>query len=147
VSADAQQYDGSYYCVTEFSGGLAYNETLKTWESTRFRPNHKFVVHFKYSGPFLCGGQDCYSDLYFVTVTPSGSDKKEACKNYRGEEKIQFTRDVGRADCEANFRRYTFGLKYKRFQATFEFGGYAIGMDSKDSDTPSVSGGTCTKIQ
>jgi hypothetical protein len=83
-----------------------------------------------------------------VTVTPSGSDKPEACKTYYNvtSEKIEFIRDVGRGDCQTISRRYTFGLKYKRFLSTFESGGYVIGMD-KESDTPSISGGTCTKIR
>jgi hypothetical protein len=146
ADANAQQHDGSYYCVAEFVGGVAYDEKLKKWESARFRPHEKFVVHFKYIGPHMCGDQDCYTDEYFVTITPSASDKTEACKNYKGSEKIEFTRGVGRGDCETPLKRYTFGLKYNRFLATFEFGGYVIGMDEK-TDTPSISGGTCTKIQ
>ncbi|MFK4650081.1 hypothetical protein ABIF97_000015 [Bradyrhizobium japonicum] len=144
--ADAQQYDGSYNCVAEFSGGVAYDEVSKKWDSARFRPSDKLIVRFKYLGPTLCGGQDCYSDQYLVSITPSGSDKASVCKDYKGSEKIQFTRDVGRGDCEANYHRYTFGLKYKRFLSTYEFGGYAIGMDQK-TDTPSITGGSCTKIQ
>jgi hypothetical protein len=143
--ARGQEHDGSYYCVTEFVGGVAYDETLKKWDSTRFRPHEKFVVHFKYAGPHMVGDQS-YTDDYFVTVTPSGSGKTESCKNYKGEEKVEFTRGVGRGDCEARLGRYTFGLRYNRFLKTFEFGGYAIGMD-QNTDTPSISGGTCTKIQ
>lgn len=149
VLADAQQqYNGSYYCVDEFAGGVAYDEKQKKWDSARFRPNEKFVVRFQYAGPKMCGGQDCYADEYFVTITPSGSDKTEACKSdYNGgSDRIEFTRDVGRGDCQTFPNRYIFGLKYKRFLKTFEFGGYAIGMDQK-TDTPSISGGTCTKIQ
>ena len=148
VFAEAQQHDGSSYCVAEFVGGVAYDEKLKKWDSARFRPHEKFVVHFKYIGPRMCGGQDCNSDEYLVKITPSGSDKTEACVGWIPEmhDRIQFTRDAGRGDCEANLRRYTFGLKYNRFLATFEFGGYVIGMDEK-TDTPSISGGTCTKIQ
>ena len=146
--AAAQQYDGSYYCVVEFAGGVAYDEKLKRWDSARFRPHEKFVVHFKYIGPHMLDGPVSYTDDYFVTITPSGSDKPEACKSYYKEapDRIVFTRDVGRGDCETHLHRYTFGLKYKRFLATFEWGGYAIGIDAP-TDTPSISGGTCTKIQ
>jgi hypothetical protein len=148
VFAEAQEHDGSYYCVTEFSGGVAYDEKSKKWESARFLPTEKFVVHFKYIGPHLLYGGQSYSDDYFVTVTPSGSDKMETCKTYYKEvsDKIEFTRDAGRGDCQTLLHRYTFGLKYKRFLRTFEWGGYAIGMDEK-TDTPSISGGTCTKIR
>ena len=147
VFVEAQQHDGSYYCVTEFSGGVAYDETLKKWESARFRPTGTFIVNFKYVGPHLYGDQS-YTDDYFVTVTPSGSDKTETCRTHNEEvsEKIEFTRGVGRGDCETSMYRYTFGLKYNRFLRTFEWGGYVIGMDRK-TDTPSISGGTCTKIR
>jgi hypothetical protein len=149
VFAEAQEHDGSYYCVAEFSGGLAYDEKLKEWKGTRFRATEKFVVYFKYVGPHLpYGGGQSYTEDYFVTVTTSGSDKVETCKTYYNEasDKIEFTRDVGRGDCQTFLHRYTFGLKYKRFLSTFEWGGYAIGMDEK-TDTPTISGGTCTKIR
>lgn len=48
--AHGQQSGGTYYCVSEFSGGLAYDENLKKWDSARFRPSHKFVVYFHYIG-------------------------------------------------------------------------------------------------
>jgi hypothetical protein len=54
-------------------------------------------------------GDQSYTDDYFVTVTPSGSDKTESCKNYKGEEKVEFTRDAGRGDCQTLLERYTFG--------------------------------------
>ena len=148
--AHAQQYDGSYYCVAEFSGGVAYNERLKKWDSTRFQPSDKFIVHFNYVGPggSWCGSQDCGTDQYLVSITPSGSNKTEACKTYYKEasDRIEFERTLGRGDCQTSLHRYTFGLKYKRFLATYEFGGYAIGMD-QETDPPHISGGTCTKIQ
>lgn len=145
VVAETPRHDGSYYCVAEFSGGVAYDERLKKWDSARFRPTDKFIVQFKYIGPHMCGGVDCLTDEYFVTV--ARGDKKEVCKSRWQDEpdKVQFTRGVGRGDCEADLRRYIFGLKYNRYLATFEFGGYAIGMDQV-TDTPYISGGTCTKI-
>jgi hypothetical protein len=145
--AHAQEHDGSYYCVTEFVGGVAYDETLKKWDSAKFRPHEKFVVHFKHAGPHMVGDQS-YTDDYLVTITPSGSNKTEVCKGWYPEmhDKIEFTRDVGRGDCQTILRRYIFGLKYNRFLSTFEAGDYVLGIDQR-GDTPSISGGTCTKIQ
>src|SRR6266540_4114079 len=133
--AGPEQHDGSYYCVTEFSGGIAYDERLKKWEGAIFRPSGKFVVYFKYIGPHILEGSGGHSftDDYFVTITNSGSSKMESCKTYYKEttDKIEFTRDVGRGDCQAFPYRYTFGLKHNRFLRTFEWGGYAIGIDEK----------------
>jgi len=146
--AKSQQHDGSYYCVAEFSGGIAYNEALKKWEGVRFRPSHKFVVRFKYAGPHKeADGIQSYGDDYFVTITPSGSDKAEACQDSKRSDRIEFTSDGVRGDCGVFPRRYIFNLKHKRFQATFEAADYVIGSDDKNSDTASISGGTCTKIQ
>lgn len=145
---NAQTYgDGSYYCVAEFAGGVAYDTKLKRWDSATFRPHEKFIVNFKYIGPHYVGDKS-YTDDYLVTVTPAGSSKTETCKTHYHEtsDKIEFERSVGRGDCETSLHRYTFGLKYKRFLRTFEFGGYEIGMD-QETDTPSISGGVCTKIQ
>jgi hypothetical protein len=122
--ADAQEHDGSYYCVAEFSAGLIYREALKKWESTRFRPNDKFVVRFKYAGPHPGEyGGESYSDDYFVTVTLSGSDKTEACKTnfWKGSDRIEFTRDdAKRGDCETISAQYTFSLTRRRFQTIFQ---------------------------
>lgn len=146
--ARSQQYDGSYYCVAEFAGGIAYNESLKKWDSATFRPSHKFVVRFKYAGPHKeAEGIQSYTDDYFVTVTRSGSAEAKACRNYKNLDKIEFTSDGVRGDCEVFPHRYIFSLKYKRFQATFEAADYVLRSDEKNSDTASISGGTCTKIQ
>lgn len=145
---NAQHYDGSYYCVAEFTGGLAYDERLKSWKSARFRPSLKFVANFKYAGPHYIV-DEAYTDDYFVTITGAGKDKADSCRGRdRSLEKVEFTRGaVVRGDCDTIFVRYIFSLKLKRFQATFEAGDYVIGNDNADSDTPYITGGTCTKIQ
>ncbi len=147
TSAHAQAKDGSYYCVTEFSGGLSYNETLKRWQSTRFSPKEKFVANFKYAEPHVGAGGVSYTDDYYVTITPSGSDKTEDCLTYYPirSQKIEFIRDSW-GSCETHIDRYRFNLTNKRFLQVFE-NGYINGGEDKGSDTPSISGGTCTKIQ
>ena len=149
VGVRAQSKDGAYYCVTEFSGGLAYNETLKRWQSATFRPTYKFVTNFKYIGPHINdSGVAPYSEDYYVTITPSGGDKSEDCLTYflARSEKIEFTIAGGLGSCETIGARYSFNLKNKRFLRVFE-NGYVNGGADKDSDTPSIGGGTCTKIQ
>ena len=144
----AQEHDGSYYCVAEFSGGVAYSENLKKWDSARFRPTEKFVAHFKYAGPHQEDyGASAYVDDYFVTVTPSESDKAETCKSRNSErsDRIMFSHGSPVwGGCETILKQYTFSLMNMRFLTVFD-SGYVNGIDS-GSDTPSISGGTCTKI-
>lgn len=148
MTAPAQEHDGSYYCVEELSGGLVYNEGLKRWESTRFNPTDKFVVRFKYIGSHPASYDPRLSnDEYYVTVTESGSDHISSCQTNSSPEKdtVEFTGSAGIGACDALFEHYTFNLRNNRFLKIYELG-YVDGID-KSGNTPSVSGGTCTKIQ
>jgi len=40
--------NGAYFCTAELSGGLYYNQSAKSWQSTTLRPDHKFVVRIRY---------------------------------------------------------------------------------------------------
>jgi hypothetical protein len=44
----AQQLVDNGACTAELSGGLYYNQSAKSWQSTTFRPDHKFVVQIRY---------------------------------------------------------------------------------------------------
>jgi hypothetical protein len=40
--------DVTYFCVTEFSAGAAYNANANRWQGTNFRGDKKFVLRMKY---------------------------------------------------------------------------------------------------
>jgi hypothetical protein len=48
-------------------------------------------------------------------------------------------------DCSAEVRGYRFNFEYKMFLETYVIG-YVEEQDSND-DTPSISGGTCARIE
>ena len=121
-----ERRDGAYYCTVQFSGGIAYNESLKRWQGTSFQPSGNFVVRLKYLKSRTVNVTDKFSydiDDYDVHITDEGAN--------------------GYLHCGA-ITNYEFNFKNNRFLEVYAVG-YVNGVD-KNGDTPSVSGGTCTKI-
>jgi len=137
ASLAQQPNEGEYYCAAESSGGIVYNERMKKWEGTNFRPFSKFTLKFKYVRTTPNG------DEYAVTITPEGKSDVLQCYPYR----TQFPQfdEFGYLICRTDFFNYKFNLKAGRFVEAYLMG-YINGRDTNE-DTPMLSAGTCTKIQ
>jgi hypothetical protein len=148
VSNAMAPQDASYYCIVEFAGGLAFNPTLKKWESAKFRPERKFVLKLKYlttrTQKDYAGRDETVSD-FNVTLTASGSNSSEPCLKVGDEWSVVVP--ISQDDfisCTAELSEHYFNLRSNRFLTSYMIG-YTDGKDN-DENTPSVSGGTCTKI-
>jgi hypothetical protein len=141
--------DASYYCTVEFAGGLTFNQTLKKWESAKFRPERKFVLKLKYlttrtQNDYL-GTNETVTD-FNITLTAAGSNSSELCLK-TGDEWSE-TVPISQNDfitCTAGLSEDYFNLKSNRFLTSYMLG-YIDGKDN-DENTPVVSGGTCTRIE
>jgi hypothetical protein len=89
------------------------------------------------------GITETYGD-YEISITESGRSFALPCWSLRGEH-VGKTDRYKQIDCSAEVRDYRFSFEYKRFLETKVIG-YVEGHDSND-DTPSISGGTCTRIE
>ncbi len=142
--------DLAYFCVSEFAGGLSYNATTGKWESSRFRVDAKFVLRFKFlksrMGKDFLGEDEPVHD-YNITLTASGSNYAALCEDFfrPNDREIITTNDNEFFRCTASLTEYIFNLKSNRFLAAYLLG-YVSGEDN-NKNTPSVSGGTCTKIE
>jgi hypothetical protein len=118
------------------------------WQSTTFIPSGKFVLHLK----FLRSGirkdffdKDEPVNDYTVTITNAGENYANPCQQYGGEGTDGIS--VGKWNtfrCTSALQDYFFSLKTNRFLVAYMVG-YLDGRDD-NSNTPSMSGGTCTKI-
>ena len=138
-----ERRDGAYYCTVQFSGGIAYNESLKRWQGTSFQPSGNFVVRLKYLKSRTVNVTDKFSydiDDYDVYITDEGANIPIRCLHDGKDPAID---QYGYLHCGA-ITNYEFNFKNNRFLEVYEVG-YVNGVD-KNGDTPSVSGGTCTKI-
>jgi hypothetical protein len=141
ASAFAEGRDAAYFCVQEAAGGLWYNTGTKKWEGAIFRPDNKFVLRMKYAAT-RTSDREAVS-LFRITVTPSGSNYASPCVEFPSDT-VELS-STGWMRCNANVTDYQFNINTNRFLAMYAVG-YVNGRDD-NSDTPSVSGGTCTKIE
>jgi hypothetical protein len=145
----AESKDISYYCTKDATGGVRYNEKTKKWEATNFKPDGNFVLKMQYLRSYANKAGFGSSDIteYTVTVTIAGSKYAAPCSYdyfyaHTGREIVPLTNN--RLRCDASLVDYTFDLDSNRFLATY-LQGYTDGIDNNEN-TPSISAGTCTKI-
>jgi hypothetical protein len=139
--------NASYFCTVEFAGGLAFNESLKKWDSAKFLPHRKFVLKLQFISKGIqkdAGGKDQPVADFKVALTEAGTNDGSYCfpQDYKGLPSMIGTFDY--LNCFNFPSEYQFNLKTNRFLSYYKFG-YLEGKDNND-DTPAVSGGTCTKI-
>jgi hypothetical protein len=148
LSAQQPVKDGAYFCTVEFSGGLAYNQTTKRWQSTTFRPDRKFVVRLKFIGTKqeeLVPGVNVKVTVssYDITITPAGMPNAMPCLSEDGGDAQML--DGPHVECLTGAMEYRFNFQNNRFLQAYMVG-YVEGKDEGE-DTPSMSGGTCTRIE
>lgn len=146
LPAGAQTYSGAYYCVTEFAGGLSYDEGRNTWESARLRTDTKLVLRLKYEGTVKHkdGMGETLWENYTVTLTTAGEEYAAPCtSDFEYPIKTVLVGGYGHVACTANLTLYRFNLRNNRFLAAY-LQGFINGADNNDN-TPNVAGGRCTK--
>ena len=141
--------NASYFCAVEFAGGLAFNKTLKKWESAKFRADSKFILKLEFLRRGIqkapTGVDEPFAD-FNVTITEAGTNNINPCFPMErvADLNVKMTGNFDRLNCISAFSEHVFNLKTNRFLAYYKYG-YVDGNDNND-DTPGVFGGTCTKI-
>ena len=138
--------DASYFCTEEVSGGLAYDVRMKKWKGTALNTNRRFVLRLKFLRTrfqTVLGSNAMVHD-YDVTITDAGSNTPQFCEHH--DQPVTVIAVLGWLNCNADpfAYSYKFNLGTNRFISAYLFG-YADGIDANEN-TPSISGGTCTKI-
>jgi hypothetical protein len=131
----------AYICKVEFTGGLAYDVESKSWRSTTFQPKGKFIFRVK-SAKTETEKIGLRAVNYEATVTEAGRNREVSCAG--GKDKTTSADQDGTLDCATALYEYKFNLKNNRFLRAY-LAGYVNGLN-ENSDTPGVSGGTCTKM-
>ena len=140
LASDTGLWGGSYYCVEEEAGGLAYDTGRKHWIGTSFNSTDRFVLTMSYLHP--AAPDPTLGEVYKATLTPAGTSTPNECIGY------SYPKDtlvmLGLLNCGAIAGDFTFNFDSHRYLKTYSHG-YVSGTDNND-DTPFVAGGTCTKI-
>jgi len=140
--------DVSYFCVAEAAGGLSFSAPQKKWVGTVFKVTEKFVLRLKYIDAKFGTGKWDKDELYTnfeVALTPAGTNSESRCLQLgSGDKKSVSVSQYDSFTCSASIEEYYFNLKTNRYLNVYPFG-YVDGTDSNEN-TPSVTGGVCTKI-
>ena len=91
-------------------------------------------------------GEDQPAADFKVSLTEGGTSYPDYCfsKNFKGFPNTSMTGTFDYLDCVDPPREYEFNLRTNRFLVYYR-SGYLDGKDNNDN-TPSMSGGTCTRI-
>jgi hypothetical protein len=146
--AEIPRKDASYFCVAEAAGGLAFNPGLKKWAGTIFKADDKFVLRLKFvnvqQGEDFWDKDETYSN-FDAYLTPSGTNSEVRCTQPGSANKTSVS--IGKYSsfrCYAGLQDYHFNLENNRYMNLYPVG-YVDGANTNEN-TPSVTGGVCTKI-
>ena len=137
----------AYFCIAEASGGVAYNAHMKKWVGTTFNPDDKFVLRMRRlsrrSEKNLLGNNEVVTD-YNISLIESGSNTARTCQKLGSANSTITVYGDGAFYCADGTTDYVFSITANRFLAS-DMRDYVFGKDNSE-DYPSISAGTCTKI-
>ena len=137
----------AYFCIAEASGGVAYNVHMKKWVGMTFNPDGKFVLRLRQlsrrSEKNALGNNVVVTD-YNISLINSGSNTVRTCQNIGSVNSTITVYGDGAFHCADGTTDYVFNLTTNRFLAS-DVRGYVFRTDNSE-DYPSISAGTCTKI-
>lgn len=149
LNAQQPLKDGTYFCTVEFAAGLAYNQTTKRWQSTTLRPDYSFILGLEFIEtkqdellPGLSVKKSTVSSYNIALIVagseamPCLSEDRDAAVMYDGNPFVR---------CTSGVKEYSFNFQNNRFLQAYMHG-YVDGKDD-GGDTPSMSGGMCTRIK
>src|SRR5262249_30349188 len=119
--------------------------------SKTFRADGKFILRMKYlnSRRVTYGGEDFVVGDFEVTITNAGSNNASACNTDFGEKpRVTTVNQFDLFKCNVHLMDYLISVRTNRFLQTYT-GQYVQADESRTDhlDTPSVTGGTCMKIE
>lgn len=143
----AGEFAGTYLCLPTASGGVSYDATSKTWVGVRFRLRDQLIVILN---PTKVGRQQGILDEqdaigYEIDIVPVGSKDRRRCRKDLSLPDDDIFIRFGVAKCDYLLNDFKINLSTGRFMMIYPIG-FLDGQDNYEN-TPSITVGTCTKIQ
>jgi len=143
-AAAIEPKDATYYCTASVSGGVKLDKKSGNWDSVTFkiRPDDKLVLKLKFLS-------DAAGYRFRVTIRKGyGSGHDLACENPTedslGVEVFPLAADQ-RLSCHTHQEQFEFNLVNNRYMEIYQ-GGYLLGDDLHNPDSPFITVGTCLKV-
>lgn len=130
-----------YFCVGGWSGGGKYVSRQKHWDGAKLDHNSvKFML--KLTKVLAPKTNSTEFDKYNVGLGDIGADLAIPCRDINGYDLYAIDNVI---TCTQSYMEYRFNLNNMRF---LRVNGQGF-LDGKDieANTPSISGGICTKIE
>jgi hypothetical protein len=138
----------SYFCNVEASGGVSYNANTQRWVGTTFRPEGKFVLRLHFLKERVIKNEIVKDETvkdYTATLTNAGSKYARPCAKSGAVDPTVTVFERGQLYCTDGTTDYSFSIQTNRFLASYLVG--FVGGEDNNDNTPSISAGTCTKIE
>ena len=139
--------DASYFCTSQVTTGIGFNDLEKRWVATNSRKNEEFVLKIKYLGKKIrkLPGIKWSVETYNVSLAKQGESEPTICIDHSTEIawEIDALDDLLQCVTIGGKTHFQFNLKNNRFLSAYLYG-YVQGQDSID-DTPAIAAGICTK--
>jgi hypothetical protein len=111
----------SYLCISEASGGVAYNSNQNKWEGTKFKTENEKIILIKKNSQWK--------------LKEFGHSFENDCSEMS---------EYGILRCQISFGEFIFNSKTKRYLESYILG-YIDGKDN-NKNTPSVTIGKCSPL-
>ncbi|MBH5372809.1 hypothetical protein [Bradyrhizobium glycinis] len=139
--------NATYYCTNEASGGVKYNPQLQKWTSAQFKSDKPFVLRLQFLNSRR-EKQFSWTELttvnsFAVTIAEAGSNEARPCKAVKDYQRPVEIWGDDWLRCNVSLSEFRFNPANNRYLSAYIVG--YVGGDN-GGDTPSVSIGTCTKI-
>ncbi len=146
---DTGKFAGSYLCLAEASGGVAYDDTSKKWVGTPFLADEKYIVKVENIGTkeLKLEFTEEVAALYTIKVSNFGETVSDldGCTGHgkKLDEPFPFSKDGG-FECMTLGTDWTVNLATGRYLKAYLWG--FTGGEDDINDTPSVEVGLCSKL-
>jgi hypothetical protein len=137
-------FSGTYVCLDEFGGGIAYDQRTQRWLGTTFSPSRRFVLKLNFAPERRPDKLPEGIEVYTGVISIVGDEGSNHECSWGGSRTLAVFSD-GDLLCYAALSTYRFNLKTLRFTTAYQRG-YVDGEDD-NQDTPRMMGGSCAKIE
>lgn len=149
---NAGKFNGSYACTVRNSAGIYYDKSLKDWRPSVLESGGSFIVDVAETGNSAENSLNEIATSYSIRIIDSEKKSATRCTEVEntpgGEPTLIVEHNIsknGRVGCQASLTDYRFNFSTLRFIIPYTGLYFLDGIDA-EGDTPSITAGTCEKM-
>jgi len=146
------KFSGSYACTVRNSAGIYYDQALKDWRPSVLENGGGFIIDVAETGTSAENSLNEIATSYTIRIIDSEKKTASNCtvveNTSSGEPRLIVEHNIannGRVGCQASLTDYRFNFSTLRFVIPYTGQYFLDGIDA-EGDTPSITAGTCEKM-